>query len=426
MVELLSDAVNIVVNAKPTALSVMVDNRDVFTFDTVGRLWSALMDGSFFRRGMDNRVLEKRRVSSRRLGYEYRRLSDVESWEVIEEVCARMTKIYDAVAAGKAAVISPRDNAEQALCEAERTLERIVRYDFDALEFDRLRFLSLYRPINILPPDQYLAVVLQATEGCHYNRCTFCTFYRGTRFRLKTAEEFRQHIREVKHYFGDALAMRHNVFLGDANALVAPQQHLLEFFEIIHEELPMSQRNYKSSDNGAGPHRPGQFDGVYAFLDLFSGQKKTWHDYAALRGWGLKRVYIGLETGDDELLRFLNKPATSEEARDIVMHLKRAGVSVGVIVLLGAGGDRFARQHVERTVKVLNSLPLDEDDFIYLSPLVEREDWDYGRRMAEEGIRPLSDEQVCEQMEQIRSGLRFAEDEESPRVSVYDIREFVY
>jgi radical SAM superfamily enzyme YgiQ (UPF0313 family) len=426
MVELLSDAVKIVVNAKPTALSVMVDNRDVFTFDTVGRLWSALMDGSFFRRGMDNRVLEKRRVSSRRLGYEYRRLPDVESWEVIEEVCARMTKIYDAVAEGKASVVSPRDNAEQALREAERTLERIVRYDFDALEFDRLRFLSLYRPINILPPDQYLAIVLQATEGCHYNRCAFCTFYRGTRFRIKTAEEFRQHVREVKHYFGDALAMRHNVFLSDANALVTPQPRLLEFFDIIHEELPMSRRNYEAGDNGMGPHRPGQFDGIYAFLDLFSGQKKTWRDYAALRGWGLKRVYIGLETGDDELLRFLNKPATSEEARDIVMHLKRAGVSVGVIVLLGVGGDRFARQHVERTTQVLNSLPLDEDDFIYLSPLVEQEDWDYGRRMAKEGVRPLSDEQVCAQMEQIRGGLRFAENDESPRVSVYDIREFVY
>jgi hypothetical protein len=101
-------------------------------------------------------------------------------------------------------------------------------------------------------------------------------------------------------------------------------------------------------------------------------------------------------------------------------------VSVGVIVLVGVGGDRFARQHVERTTQVLNSLSLSEDDFIYLSPLVEQEGWDYGRRMAEEGIRPLSEEQVGEQMEQIRGGLRFAEDEASPRVSVYDIREFVY
>lgn len=426
MIELLSDTVKIVVNAKPTALSVMVDNRDVFTFDTVGRLWSALMDGAFFRRGMDNRVLEKRRVSSRRGGYAYRRLSEVESWEVIEKVCARMRKIYDAVAGGRASVISPRDRAEQALCEAERTLARIVRYDFDALEFDRLQFLSLYRPINIVPPDQYLAVVLQATEGCHYNRCAFCTFYRGTRFRIKTAEEFRQHVREVKHYFGDALAMRRNVFLGDANALVTPQPRLLEFFEIIHEELPMSRRNNQLSNNDRKPHQPGQFDGVYAFLDLFSGQKKTWRDYAALRGWGLRRVYIGLETGDDELLRFLNKPATSAEAREIVQHLKRAGVSVGVIILLGAGGDKFARQHVERTVQVLNALPLDGDDFVYFSPLVEREEWEYGRRMAAEGIHPLSGEQMYDQMEQIRSRLRFAEGEESPRVSVYDIREFVY
>lgn len=107
------------------------------------------------------------------------------------------------------------------------------------------------------------------------------------------------------------------------------------------------------------------------------------------------------------------------------MHLKRAGVSVGVIILLGAGGERFARQHVERTVQVLNALPLDEDDFIYFSPLVEREDWDYGRRLAEEGIRPLGDAEMWAQMEQIRGGLRFAA-AESPRVSVYDIREFVY
>lgn len=429
VVELEVGAQRVVVNAKPTSLSVMVDAADVFTFDPAGRLWSALMGGCFFRRGLDNRVFEKRRVAPKRLGYAHRGLSAAEGRGVVECVRDRIQSIHAAVARGEASVRAPRGQAEQALCEAAEVLKRILGHDYETLAADGQRFQALYQLIGILPPDQYLALVLQATEGCHYNRCTFCTFYHGRRFRVKTPGEFHRHVRAVREYFGEALAMRRSVFLGDANALIIPQPRLLELLRIVHEELlvaPAAATPATAAGNGAWPPQARHVDGIYSFLDLFSGRKKTWQDFAALCVGGLRRVYIGLETGDDELLRFLNKPATSAEAREVVLSLKRAGLHVGMIVLLGAGGERFAARHVERTVETLNALPLDADDLLYFSPLVEQAGWDYGRLTAAADIRPLTEDQIWAQMEAMVAGLRCAAAAHPPTIAPYDIREFVY
>lgn len=77
---------------------------------------------------------------------------------------------------------------------APEWLNKVLLWNYDRLESDRERFLSVYSPVSILPPDQYLSLVLQATEGCHWNRCTFCDFYSQTRFQIKSEEEFASHI----------------------------------------------------------------------------------------------------------------------------------------------------------------------------------------------------------------------------------------
>ena len=72
----------------------------------------------------------------------------------------------------------------------QEALHRLVRWDGAALDKDRQRFEQIYTPIGILPPDQYMAVVLQATHGCSHNACTFCTFYRGIDFSIKSPRRF--------------------------------------------------------------------------------------------------------------------------------------------------------------------------------------------------------------------------------------------
>jgi radical SAM superfamily enzyme YgiQ (UPF0313 family) len=82
-----------------------------------------------------------------------------------------------------------------------------------------------------------LTLVLQLTLGCHWNRCTFCDFYKAVHFHIKSMEEFEQHIHAVKRFVGNAIHLRRSIFLGDANALILPQSRLMRVFDQINQEF---------------------------------------------------------------------------------------------------------------------------------------------------------------------------------------------
>jgi radical SAM superfamily enzyme YgiQ (UPF0313 family) len=254
-----------------------------------------------------------------------------------------------------------------------------------------------------------MAVVRQATEGCSFNTCTFCDFYKDRPFRIKPRDAFLEHARAVKAMLGEGLSLRRTIFLGDANALVTPMPRLLDLFEVAHQVYDVEQ-----------------LGGIYAFLDGFSGEKKTAADYAALRERGLKRVYIGMETGDAALLRQLRKPGKPQDAVAAAQAMKSAGVPVGVIVLLGAGGHAYAKDHVQATVQAINAMQLDLDDIVYFSELIENEGLEYTRDAYQNNWQPLSPAERVAQGDAIEQALVFAPGGGTPHISRYDIREFVY
>jgi radical SAM superfamily enzyme YgiQ (UPF0313 family) len=249
--------------------------------------------------------------------------------------------------------------------------------------------------------------------GCSFNTCTFCDLYHQP-FRIKPPDEFRQHIQQVRDYLGASILLRQrSIFLGAANALAVPMPRLLPLFEIINEELTPSP---------AKRGRAGVGVGIYAFLDAFTGTRKSAEDYRALAERGLKRVYIGLESGHDPLLEFVRKPGHAQDAIDTAQTIKAAGINVGLIVLIGLGGERFAAGHAADTVEVLNQMPLDSGDLLYFSDLVEEPGTPYLQQAAQHGLRALDRSERLAQRNLIRSGL-------SPggvKISNYDVREFVY
>ena len=166
--------------------------------------------------------------------------------------------------------------------------------------------------------------------------------------------------------------------------------------------------------------------GIYAFLDGFSGEKKSVDDFRALRSAGLERVYVGLESGNADLLRFLRKPGAPDDAIHAVQAMKAAGVAVGVIVLLGAGGREYAEAHVKDTISTLNAMPLDMNDIVYFSELVVSDGLEYARDAFQAGLQPMTADERVAQEDMIRDGLRFDEARGVPHMSRYDIREFVY
>jgi radical SAM superfamily enzyme YgiQ (UPF0313 family) len=210
-------------------------------------------------------------------------------------------------------------------------------------------------------------------------------------------------------YLGDGLSLRHSLFLGEANALCLPTEDLILRLDLVRTWL---------APNGGGPR------GMYAFLDIFNGLRKTAQEFAELRAHGLRRVYVGVETGDDGLLAFLNKPQRGADALALVQTMKSAGLGVGVIVMAGVGGDRYDRSHVARTLDLLNAMPLEAGDLIYLSSFVPHPASEYDHRAAARGIAPLDLRAVQDQIGRLRSGLRFTAS--GPRVARYDIQEFLY
>ncbi|MBI4527669.1 MAG: radical SAM protein [Deltaproteobacteria bacterium] len=406
---------------KKDSISLGLGDSEVYSYDCEGRLLTAWLSNQTFVRTLDNRVIKKWRDPLH--GKAWKLIQELEAEEakrVLDQARIRIDGVYEQLQRGKIRLTCNGETEGDSARRAGEWPAKITQWDYARLEGQGERFRAIYTPVTILPPDQYLAVVLQATEGCHWNRCTFCHFYRHTRFRIKSHKEFSDHVRAVKDFFGEGIRLRRSIFLGDANALVIPQNRLLKIFERVNQEFRIlsSRRNRVVSDNPV-------FTGIYSFIDAFTGDRKSVADFRELKARNLRRVYIGAETGCDRLLKFLNKPATAGQVRDLVATVKQADLSVGVIILIGVGGEEYTESHVAETVALLNSLKLGRGDILYFSPMVESPVSEYARRSADAGIRPLADQEKETQLRAIRSGLQFTANDK-PKIALYDIREFVY
>ena len=376
----------------------------VSSWDLCGRPYALVRETGTYRRGLDGGLLWKREATAGAPRLR-RRLSAAEG-EPVVEAARRDAGAALASLAGAAPVI-PRDSRGTGPAEAVRRLRQVVALDEAALREDAARFLAASGPVGILPPDQYLSLVVRVTEGCSWNACTFCGLYRDVPFRWKRLDELRAHLAALGEYFGPAIALRRSVFLGDANALCLSHDRLLPLVETVAERFPGTP--------------------LYSFLDAWTGQRRRpseWRDYAGL---GLKRVYAGLETGDPGLLAWLEKPGAPQDAVDLVAALHEAGIGAGVIVLLGAGGERFAEGHAARTAETLTAMRLGPEDVVYFSEYVDDPALAYGRHArGAPDLQPLPPGRCAGQRRAIVDGIRRAPGARPPRHATYDIREFVY
>ena len=282
---------------KPNSLTLSLQNTgdsQVFSFDGEGRLWTAMRAGISYRRGLNGRTVAKwqtMNTTTHREDGRDRRWMDPQEASQLETLAREIvSSLLVDFEAGQVNLQAPLP------AEALALIHKILSFTETRYQEDVKRYHQVYKPVGILPPDQYMSVVLQATEGCSFNTCTFCNFYRDRRFRIRPADEFRVHAQEVRDYLGAGLNLRRTLFLGDANALVVPMPRLLALVDVVHEVFDVER-----------------LGGIYAFLDGFSGEKKTAADYAELARRGMKRIYIGMESGNGELLRFLKKPGQPED-----------------------------------------------------------------------------------------------------------------
>ena len=396
-------------------------------YDWEGRLLKIATAKYSRRLGLSHRLLVTRKRTLEEGGGVDRVLAaEGAADDAVAEARREMVQVLASLNSGVTAIEFGKPSVHEAVHALTPLLERAAQFHVAAARASAQRFNQIYGRVAVLPPAEYNALVLQATEGCSYGDCLFCELYRGVFHSRKTAAEFDAHVREAIEFHGQGLRARRSIFLGEANALMLPQETLREFFDVLNEhfEFPPPEQNTVPVRWWLGSSR--RFDGVGSFVDLFTGKPRSATELYELRKRGLRRVYIGLETGSNELLRWLCKPGAADQTQRRIRALKEAGISVGVIVLLGAGGKMFDEAHRQETGRVLNELALSAGDSIYFSPLVIAPNSEYQEQTRALDIRPLTRPQIDEQERAIRDALRFDSARGRPYVARYSLDTFMY
>lgn len=185
------------------------------------------------------------------------------------------------------------------------------------------------------PPSEAHSLIIQATLGCNHNKCTFCGSYRDKPFAIRSLEEIKEDLAEAR-YMGPV----DRVFLADGDALCIPQKRLVEILQSVNEALPSVERI-----------------GIYA--NAKNILRKSVEDLKALRALKLGILYLGVETGDSELLGKICKGATYEQLVEAAQRVKSAGITLSVTVLLGIGGIADSEKHARATAKILTDMDPD-------------------------------------------------------------------
>ena len=396
---------------KHQAISLSIDSSTVFTFDREGRLFAAFAEGKNYRRGLDGRILEKYRVLAEGQRLRQRRFLDpVEQAGLMGCIRARLQQLARAL--GRGQLVWRGEPPAESRARLEGWLERLLKWDAEALEAESRQFHRIYYPVSILPPDQYMALVVQAVQGCPWNRCTFCALYRDRSYHIKSRPELQAHLVAIREFLGQGIRLRRSVFLGDANILTLSPEQLLDTFALVRRVF------------AGAPAPPQLVDRFAGFTDIFGMRHHSAGALRTLHQEGLQRLYVGLETGSDSLRQVLHKPGTAAQAVEAVREIRRAGIGVGVIVILGLGGAGRAAAHEEDTIRALNAMQLGPRDLIYFSPLVEHPHSGYAHQAEELGFARMGLPALSAQQERMEAGLHVAA--LAPRTALYDIRDYVY
>jgi radical SAM superfamily enzyme YgiQ (UPF0313 family) len=184
------------------------------------------------------------------------------------------------------------------------------------------------------PPSEANSLLLRVTRGCPWNRCTFCSMYKTIKFEIRDLEEIKADIESAKNLYGDRVR---TVFIGDSNSLTIKAEMFVQILNALYSSFPRLER-------------------VTSYARAKTLAKKPIEDLEKIHQAGLTRLHVGLETGDRDLLKEIEKGATPEEMIEAGRKAKRAGFEYSLYVLLGIGGEEKWESHAKGTAEVLNQI----------------------------------------------------------------------
>jgi radical SAM superfamily enzyme YgiQ (UPF0313 family) len=184
------------------------------------------------------------------------------------------------------------------------------------------------------PPSEGRSYILQCTVGCSHNRCTFCAMYKDKKYHVRSLEDLKADIKMARDHYGDL----NKIFLADGDALAMSTSDLLEIISDLYQSFPSLNHL-----------------GIYASPDTILA--KDMSELTALKAAGLTIAYLGVETGDPQLLIDIRKGVNYEDMVEAGLKIRRAGILLSVTILLGlAGRTPRAVDHAVNTAKILNAI----------------------------------------------------------------------
>jgi radical SAM superfamily enzyme YgiQ (UPF0313 family) len=266
----------------------------------------------------------------------------------------------------------------------------------------------------IRPPSEATSLLIRVTRNCPWNKCAFCHTYRGTKFELRSVEEvktdiqamrdFADHIVELSWKLGEGGRVNRNVlkqisnhkfhndffqtvavwlyfggenvFLQDANSLVAKTPDLVAILDFLKEKFPQIKR-------------------ITTYCRSHTAARKTVSEFDELKKAGLSRIHVGMESGSDDVLALINKGVKAIDHIKAGQNIRQAGIELSEYFMPGLGGAKFTIPHALETARVMNAI---NPDFIRLRTLhvvpgTELED------LVKSGeFQPLGDEDILREI----------------------------
>ena len=185
------------------------------------------------------------------------------------------------------------------------------------------------------PPSEAQSLILPVTDGCSWNRCTYCEMYTAPqkKFRARDEQETLDSIRRCGELYASEVQ---RVFLGDGDAMVLSTRRLMDLLTAIKQNLPRVRR-------------------ISSYCLPRNLRNKTVQELTELRAAGLDLAYIGAESGDDEVLQRVNKGETFESTCAALDKLGAAGITRSVMLLNGLGGRLLTGQHAKNSARLANA-----------------------------------------------------------------------
>ena len=186
----------------------------------------------------------------------------------------------------------------------------------------------LYRP-----PSESNSLIIQTTLGCSHNKCSFCNMYKSKKFTIKSLED----IKNDMNYFRQKYKHVEKIFLADGDALIIKAEDLKEILAYIKKLFPECQR-------------------ITLYGSPESILLKTLQELSDLKDLGLSMIYMGVESGNDEVLNDINKGVSSEDLIKAAKRVKDANILLSVTVIAGIGGAEKSESHAIKTGEIISSM----------------------------------------------------------------------